>query len=448
MNTDMTVGKPSSVLLKFSVPLFVSVAFQQFYSIADSMIAGNFIPNGEAALAAISSSYPVTMLFIAVATGMNAGCSVICSNLFGSHNHARLKTAVSTSYITIAAVSVLLAVFGLLFCSPILTVLNTPAEVFEDSALYLNIYVLGLPFLFFYNVCNGVFAALGDSRTPLWLLIGSSLGNIVLDLVSVICLNMGIAGVAWATFAAQGVSSIASFIILNRRIAGFQTGRTQLFSWQMLGKISTVAIPSILHQSFVSVGNLFIQGIINSYGTSAMAGYSAAIKLNTFVVTSVSTMSGGMANFTAQNIGAGKLDRVVSGFRTSLVMSACVCLPITALYLLFGGQLVGMFMDSPDGNAVGIGYGFLLIVSPFYFAVTAKLNCDAVLKGAGAMIYFVITTFTDLILRVVLAFIFSGPLGMGLDGVWWSWPIGWCTSAVLSVIFYFFGGWKKHAHAY
>ena len=448
MNTDMTVGKPSSVLLKFSVPLFVSVAFQQFYSIADSMIAGNFIPNGEAALAAISSSYPVTMLFIAVATGMNAGCSVICSNLFGSHNHARLKTAVSTSYITIAAVSVLLAVFGLLFCSPILTVLNTPAEVFEDSALYLNIYVLGLPFLFFYNVCNGVFAALGDSRTPLWLLIGSSLGNIVLDLVSVICLNMGIAGVAWATFAAQGVSSIASFIILNRRIAGFQTGRTQLFSWQMLGKISTVAIPSILQQSFVSVGNLFIQGIINSYGTSAMAGYSAAIKLNTFVVTSVSTMSGGMANFTAQNIGAGKLDRVVSGFRTSLVMSACVCLPITALYLLFGGQLVGMFMDSPDGNAVGIGYGFLLIVSPFYFAVTAKLNCDAVLKGAGAMIYFVITTFTDLILRVVLAFIFSGPLGMGLDGVWWSWPIGWCTSAVLSVIFYFFGGWKKHAHAY
>ena len=448
MNTDMTVGKPSSVLLKFSVPLFVSVAFQQFYSIADSMIAGNFIPNGEAALAAISSSYPVTMLFIAVATGMNAGCSVICSNLFGSHNHARLKTAVSTSYITIAAVSVLLAVFGLLLCSPILTALNTPAEVFEDSALYLNIYVLGLPFLFFYNVCNGVFAALGDSRTPLWLLIGSSLGNIVLDLVSVICLNMGIAGVAWATFAAQGVSSIASFIILNRRIAGFQTGSTQLFSWQMLGKISTVAIPSILQQSFVSVGNLFIQGIINSYGTAAMAGYSAAIKLNTFVVTSVSTMSGGMANFTAQNIGAGKLDRVVSGFRTSLVMSACVCLPITALYLLFGGQLVGMFMDSHDGNAVGIGYGFLLIVSPFYFAVTAKLNCDAVLKGAGAMIYFVITTFTDLILRVVLAFIFSGPLGMGLDGVWWSWPIGWCTSAVLSVIFYFFGGWKKHAHAY
>ena len=143
MNTDMTVGKPSSVLLKFSVPLFVSVAFQQFYSIADSMIAGNFIPNGEAALAAISSSYPVTMLFIAVATGMNAGCSVICSNLFGSHNHARLKTAVSTSYITIAAVSVLLAVFGLLFCSPILTVLNTPAEVFEDSAtppMFLNFW--------------------------------------------------------------------------------------------------------------------------------------------------------------------------------------------------------------------------------------------------------------------------------------------------------------------
>ncbi len=448
MNTDMTVGKPSKVLFKFSVPLFVSVAFQQFYSIADSMIAGNFIPNGEAALAAISSSYPVTMLFIAVATGMNAGCSVICSNLFGSRHFGRLRTAVNTSYIAIAVISVLLGAIGILFSPQMIAALNTPAEVFDDSCLYLNIYSLGMPFLFFYNVCNGVFTAFGDSRTPLWLLIGSSVGNIVLDLVSVICLSMGIAGVAWATFIAQGVSAVLAFIILNVRVKKLpEEGSPQLFSWKMLGKIGVVAIPSILQQSFVSVGNLFIQGIINSYGTAAMAGYSAAIKLNTFVVTSVATMSNGMANFTAQNIGAGKLDRVVSGFRTSVVMSACVCLPISALYLIFGGQLVGLFMESTDGAAVGIGYDFLLIVAPFYFAVTAKLNCDAVLKGAGAMIYFVITTFTDLILRVVLAYIFSGPVGMGLNGVWWSWPIGWCISAALSVCFYFFGNWKKHAHA-
>lgn len=449
MNTDMTVGKPSKVLLKFSLPLFVSVAFQQFYSIADSMIAGNFIPDGEAALAAISSSYPVTMIFIAVATGMSAGCSVICSNLFGAHNPVRLKTAVSTSYIAAAVMSLILAVGGVVFSAPVLGLLNTPAEVFDDSCLYLNIYALGIPFLFFYNVCNGVFTALGDSRTPLWLLIGSSVGNIVLDLIAVIPLQMGIAGVAWATFAAQGASSVASFILLNIRLGKMKTGeKPELFSRKMLGKISTVAVPSILQQSFVSVGNLFIQGMINSYGTAAMAGYSAAIKLNTFVVTSVATMSNGMANFTAQNIGAGKLDRVVSGFRTSVVMSACVSLPISALYLIFGSQLIGMFMDSPDGTAIGIGYDFLLIVAPFYFSVTAKLNCDAVLKGAGAMIYFVITTFTDLILRVVLAYIFSENLGMGINGIWWSWPIGWCVSAGLSVCFYFFGNWKKHAHAY
>lgn len=449
MNTDMTVGKPSTVLLKFSIPLFVSVAFQQFYSIADSMIAGNFIPDGEAALAAVSASYPVTMLFIAVATGMSAGCSVICSNLFGSHSFTRLKTAVNTSYVTIAVMSAVLAFAGILFSAPILGMLNTPDNVFDDSCLYLNIYALGIPFLFFYNVCNGVFAALGDSKTPLWLLIGSSVGNIALDLISVIILDMGIAGVAWATFAAQGVSSVTAFFILNARLKKLRSDdKPLLFSREMLGKIGSVAVPSILQQSFVSVGNLFIQGIINSYGTSAMAGYSAAIKLNTFVVTSVATMSNGMASFTAQNIGAGKLDRVVSGFRTSVVMSACVSLPISVLYLVFGGRLVGLFMDSPDGAAISIGYGFLLIVAPFYFAVTAKLNCDAVLKGAGAMIFFVITTFTDLILRVVLAYIFSGPLGMGLDGVWWSWPVGWCTSAALSVIFYFFGGWKKHAHVY
>lgn len=448
-NTDLTVGTPSRVLLKFSLPLLISVAFQQFYNIADSIIAGKCIENGEEALAAIGASYPVTMLFIAIATGCSAGCSVIASNLFGSRQLSRLKTSVTTSFISIGILSAVLLIAGLLACEPIISVLNTPENIFGDSCTYLNIYVLGLPFLFYYNVCNGIFASLGDSKTPLYLLIMSSLGNIALDLAAVLCFNMGISGIAWATFAAQGFSAVVAVILLIKRINKLECkDKPPLFSGNMLKKIVSVAVPSILQQSFVSVGNLFIQGIINDFGSSAIAGYSAAIKLNTFMVTCVATMSNGLSSFTAQNIGAGKTDRIGKGFKASLLISLGISTVVSLLYLIFGNSLVGLFMESPDGKAIEIGYGFLLIVAPFYFTVTTKLICDAVLKGSGGMILFMITTFSDLILRVCLAFLFSGSLGMGLTGVWLSWPIGWAVSAAISLIFYAGGIWKKHMKNY
>lgn len=448
----MTRGKPSSVLWRYSLPLLISVAFQQFYNMADSMIAGNFIPDGESALAAIGASYPITMLFMAFAVGCNSGCSVVVSNLFGGKRFSRLKTAVFTSLVSVGALSVILMLIGAVLSSDLLRLLGTPANVFGDARAYLDIYAYGVPFLLFYNVCNGVFAALGDSRTPLYFLIASSVGNILLDLAAVAWLNMGVPGVAWATFAAQGAAAVLAFLTLLRRLKRLPDEETggepvRLFSAGMLGKIAVIAVPSILQQSFVSVGNLFIQSIVNDYGSAAMAGYSTAIKLNTFVITSVSAMSNGMSAFTAQNVGAGKLDRVTKGFRTSLVLSAFIALPITAVYIIFREPLIHAFMkNSGDAAAAAVGCGFLTIVAPFYFAVTAKLNCDAVLKGAGAVGYFVATTFTDLILRVILAFVFSGPLGMGLNGVWWSWPVGWGVSAVMSVLFYTVGHWRRHIH--
>lgn len=445
MITDMTEGKPSKVLWKFSLPLLISVAFQQFYSIADSIIAGNFIPNGENALAAIGASYPVTMLFMAVAVGYNSGCSVIASNLFGSHKFGRLKTAIWTSLISCAVLSFILTIVGVVFSADIARALNTPAEIFDDACTYLNIYVYGVPFLFLYNVCTGIFSALGDSKTPLYFLIGSSIGNVILDIALILLFDMGVAGVAWATFIAQGLAAVLALITLVLRIRKLpdDNDEVRLFSSSTLKKISLIAIPSILQQSFVSVGNLFIQSIVNGYDSAAViAGYSAAIKLNTFVVTCVSTMSNGMASFTAQNIGAGNMKRVSAGFKVSLIMSAFIALPITAVYLIFGRELVNMFMKNPNEAAIAVGYGFLLIVAPFYFSVAAKLNCDAILKGAGAVRYFVITTFTDLIIRVVLAYAFADTFGA--ERIWWCWPIGWVVSALLSVFFYASGNWKKH----
>lgn len=445
MITDMTVGKPSRVLLKFSLPLLISVAFQQFYSIADSIIAGNLIPNGENALAAIGASYPVTMLFMAFAVGFTSGCSVIVSNLFGSHKFSRVRTAIWTSIISSFVLSFILMAVGVVFSNNITSALNTPAEIFDDACIYLDIYVYGMPFLFLYNACNNIFSALGDSKTPLYFLIGSSVANVILDIGLIVFFDMGVDGVAWATFIAQGIASLLALITLVMRISKLETDSEEVkaFSVKMLGKISLIAVPSIMQQCFVSVGNLFIQGVVNSFGSAAViAGYSSAIKLNTFVVTCVSTMLNGLSSFTAQNIGAGNMKRVSDGLKTSAIMSAIIVVPVTIIYLVFGEPLVNAFMKDPDPMAVSVGYGFLSIVAPFYFSVALKLNCDAILKGAGAVRYFVIATFADLILRVVLAFVFADILGP--EGLWWCWPVGWVIGAGLSVYFYFSGRWKKH----
>ena len=226
MITDMTQGKPFQVLWLFTIPMLVSVMFQQFYNIVDSIVAGKFV--GVDALAAVGASYPITMIFMAVATGLNIGCSVVISLYFGAREYGKMKCCVSTSLISTLGIAVFLSGCGFLFSRPLMRLMNTPQNIFSDSALYLNIYIGGLIFLFLYNICTGVFTALGDSRTPLYLLIASSLGNIVLDLVFVIVFHMGVAGVAWATFIAQGISSLLAFVTLLRRLKGYRGGRALL----------------------------------------------------------------------------------------------------------------------------------------------------------------------------------------------------------------------------
>ena len=433
MNKDLTVGKPSQVLWQFCLPMFGSIIFQQLYNIADSLVAGKFI--GENALAAVGNSYEITLIFIAFAFGCNIGCSVIVSRYFGAKEYDDMKTSVYTALIGSAVLCAALMVFGLLGCRSLLELINTPEEILADSALYLDIYVLGLPFMFFYNIATGIFSALGDSKTPFYFLAVSSLSNIGVDILFVAGFHMGVAGVAWATFLCQGVSCILAMVVVFRRMKAIPSARrTVWFSWKMLGKIAVVAIPSILQQSFISVGNIVIQSVINGFGTATIAGYSASVKLNNLVITSLTTLGNGVSNFTAQNLGAGKYDRIRAGFRAGVRLVWCVCAPLVALYLLAGRQLVYVFMDSPTGEAMDVGVIFLRILSPFYFVVSAKIIADSVLRGAGRMKGFVIATFTDLILRVALAEVLSRT-SLGSTGIWLAWPIGWCIAAVLSLIF-------------
>lgn len=434
MNKDLTVGKPSTVLWKFCLPLFGSIIFQQLYNIADSFVAGKFI--GEDALAAVGNSYEITLIFIAFGFGCNIGCSVICSSLFGAKRYKSMKTAVYTTLISTGVLCAVLMLLGLLLGQPLLRLIDTPENVFADSWLYLKIYIWGLPFVLFYNVATGIFSALGDSKTPFIFLACSSTANIFADILFVTAFDMGVAGVAYATFICQGISCVLALLFVFKRFASIKTdGKAAIFSLELLKSISVVAIPSILQQSFVSVGNIVIQKFINGFGSEVMAGYAAAVKLNNLVITSMTTIGNGISNFTAQNYGAKKPDRVREGFKAGLKMMWLICIPLILIYLLASKYLVYAFMDNPSDIALKTGVTFLRIVSPFYFMISLKLVSDGVLRGACRVKEFTADTFTDLILRVVLAKILSDALGSSV-GIWLAWPIGWTLSTGLSLVFY------------
>ena len=445
MNRDLTTGKPETVLWQFCLPLFGSIIFQQLYNIADSLVAGKFI--GENALAAVGNSYEITLIFIAFAFGCNIGCSVIVSTYFGAKRFNEMKTAVYTALIFSGALCLTLMLIGILGCNSLLELIRTPQEVFADSKLYLDIYVWGLPFVFYYNISTGIFSAMGDSRTPFYFLAVSSCANIAMDIWFAAGFHMGVAGVAWATFICQGSSAFLALFVVMKKLRAIRTEeRCRIFSSSICIKIAKIAIPSILQQSFVSVGNIILQGVINGFGPGVMAGYSAAIKLNNLVITSFTTLGNGISNYTGQNLGAGKLSRIPQGFRAGIKMVWLLSLPIVILYITCGRFLLMLFMNTPSQDAMHTGLMLLRIVSPFYFVISAKLVSDGVLRGAGLMGPFMVGTFTDLILRVLLAVFLSGTQ-LGATGIWCAWPVGWTISAILSIFFYSRGPWRQQSKA-
>ena len=438
MNKDLTVGKPSTVLWKFCIPLLGSVVFQQLYNIADSLVAGRYV--GEDALAAVGNSYEITLIYLAFAFGCNMGCSVTVSQFFGAKNYRDMKTAVYTTFIFTAILCGVLMLVGFIFGGELLKLINTPTDIFDDSKLYLDIYTGGLFFLFFYNIATGIFSALGDSKTPFIFLAISSVANVAVDILFVKEFNMDVAGVAWATFICQGVSCVASVIVVLRRLKNIdhnslgKSEKVPAFSKEILKKFLRIAIPSTLQQSFVSVGNIIIQGIINSFGSAVIAGYSAAIKLNNMVITTFSALGNGMSNFTAQNIGGGKPERIKEGHSAGLRLALLVYVPIVLVYMFFADTLVNLFMDGEQSKALIVGVEFLHIIAPFYIIIATKIISDGVLRGVGAMNQFMIATFSDLILRVGLAFLLSAKWEE--TGIWLAWPVGWIIGTLVSVVFY------------
>lgn len=440
---NMLKDAPGKSLFFFALPMILGNLFQQFYNMVDSVIVGRFV--GEEALAAVGASYSLTTVFIMIAIGGGIGASVITSQYLGAKEYGKMKTSVYTALISFAALSIILGIFGFGMCRQILTALKTPHNIMEDAVLYLRIYFVGLPFLFMYNILSSVFNALGNSKTPLYLLIFSSILNIILDLFMVLALGMGVAGVAVATVMAQGLSAVISFVLLIRTLRKYENtagGKNRCYSVDMLESMIRIAIPSMVQQSIVSIGMLLVQSVVNGFGSSVLAGYTSGMRIESICIVPMIATGNAVSTFTAQNLGAGDAERVKKGYRTAYFIIFGFSFLILCILSLFHGSIISAFIEETDGAAAfATGNSYLVFIRFFFVLIGLKAITDGVLRGAGDVVVFTLANLINLGIRVGISFCFAGK--WGVQAVWYAVPMGWAANYMISFLWMLTGKWSK-----
>lgn len=468
---DLLHGPIAKSLFLFALPILTGNLFQQFYNMVDSMIVGRFV--GENALAAVGASYALTTVFISVAVGGGIGASVLTSRYLGAGDFENLRLSVHTSLVSFLVFSILLGTAGFFLSPAILQALNTPAVIQGQAVSYLRIYFLGLPFLFMYNVLSATFNALGRSRIPLYFLIFSSLLNVALDLFMVRVLKLAVAGVAAATVIAQGISAVLSFLVLLHLLREYRlkdrpaevkgcpvevkdcpaevkdhpmegSAGVPLFEWNYFLKMLRIAIPSILQQSIVSIGMMLVQSVVNGFGEAMLAGFSAAMRIESLCVVPLSAMGNAVSTFTAQNLGAKQVDRAQKGYRVSYGIVFAFAFIILIALELFHTPIIKSFLgedSTPQALATGVAY--LRFQGFFFVLLGLKMCTDGILRGAGDMKVFTLANLTNLGIRVLFAHIFA-PI-MGIQAVWIAVPVGWAANYIISFLRYRTGFWKHAA---
>lgn len=438
---NMLTEHPGKSLFFFALPMILGNLFQQFYTTVDSIIVGQLV--GEEALAAVGASYSLTAVFIMIAIGGGIGASVITSQYLGAGLYSRMKTSIHTALTSFLMLSIVLGVIGLLFSAEILRALNTPENIMEDAMLYLRIYFIGLPFLFMYNILSSIFNALGNSRTPLYLLIFSSVLNVVLDLLFVGPFEMGVGGAAVATVLAQGLSAVISFGLLVRTLKTYTAKETsKLFDVEILGNMIRVAIPSMIQQSIVSVGMLLVQSVVNGFGSSVLAGYTAGMRIESICIVPMIALGNAVSTFTAQNLGAGSAERVRKGYTAAAKLVAVFAIVICLVLTLFHEAIIDSFLDmGSEQAAFETGNAYLSFIAFFFVFIGFKAITDGVLRGAGDVLVFTLANLINLGIRVIFAFTMAPVIGV--NAVWIAVPIGWATNAGISFIRYLSGKWSE-----
>ncbi len=438
---DLTKGRESTLIITFALPMLVGNVFQQFYNMVDSWVVGRYV--GKEALAAVGTSFPIVFLMVALAMGIGMGTNVLVAQFYGAKENNKVRLTIDTAYICLFVMGIALTVIGYVAADPVLRLLRVPSDVFDQASQYLKIVTIGLILAFGYNTVGGILRGLGDSLTPLFMLIAATVINIILDLLFVRNFGWGVAGVAWATVIAQGASFVGSVIFLNNTHDVLKTDFLHLkFSREIFKEIFRIGLPSGIQQALVSLGFMVMTAIVNGFGTIVLAGFSVASRIDSFV--SMPAMNIGMAlsGFTGQNIGAGETKRVSRGFHAALFIGLGITIVLSSLIFFFGNILIGVF--TPETDVIAVGHEYLKIIAVFYFLFTIMFITNGLIRGAGEALVPMISTLAAMwIVRVPCAIIFSKI--WGTLGIWYAMPSGWLVGTVIALVYYKTGRWKKKA---
>lgn len=445
---DMTVGNPFKIILLFSIPLVLSATLQQLYNLADNFIAGHFIANLDS-FNAVGIVYPITVVFLDIAVGFGVGCGVVAAKFFGAKDMKNLKKTATVGLISTIVLGLIVTVIGMAVIYPLLNAMVGKGEsegCFNEALSYMLIYIAGVIFLFLYNYSMYMFQAFGNSKTPLYFLIFSTLLNIALDLLFVMPIKMNSAGLALGTIISEGIAGVLSVVVLFRCIKKFDANHYEKFDKVILKSIIGIAAPSILQGCFISVGGVLITSILTSIGGNSVAGgYSAAYKICYIAINIFTVLCNALSSFVSQNVGARKYDRIMKGYFSTLIISAAFCVLAMAAILPFREFWVRLFLSNDAEGEVNVivnsGKLFILCVVPFFVFMVIKIPLDGILKGATDMLGFTLGTSTDLVCRVIGALVL-GHL-FGYEGIFFAWPIGWGIGMCISVAMFFCGRWKK-----
>ena len=435
---DLSSGKVSKMILQFATPMILGNIFQQMYNIVDSIIIGNYI--GKEALAAVGASFPLMFALISFIIGIASGSTIVISQYFGAKDIEKVKRAIDTLYIFLFFASILLSVVGIIFSKQIFELMALPAEIMPFAETYFNIYISGIILFFGFNGTSAILRGIGDSKTPLYFLIISTIVNILLDLLFVIVFGWGISGVAIATIIAQGIAFILIIWYLNKTHKIIRISMFGLkFDKEIFRKSLKIGLPTSFQQTFVAFGMIALFRIVNDFGTNVIAAFSIAFRIDSFVAMPAMNFSAALAVFVGQNLGAGKPKRAKEGLVSTLIITTTFSIIISIIILVLGKYIMQMFTS--DVEVIKAGVKYLWIVAPFYILFSTMFAFNGVLRGAGdTLIPMFITLFALWIIRIPVSWFLSEK--MGETGIWWGIPIAWFFGAFLSYLYFLSGKWK------
>lgn len=435
MNRDLTKGNVTKSLLLFAGPMIMGNLLQQLYNVADTFIVGKYI--GPEALAAVGSSFTLMTFLTSIVLGLCMGSGVVFSMLFGAGKKEKLKSSFLMSFLFIGLITVILTTSVIIFTTPLLRLLQIPNEILAETKSYITVIFYGIIFTFFYNYFASLLRSIGNSFIPLLFLAISALLNIILDLVFIITFDMGVAGAAWATIIAQGVSAICVTLYCYLKLEVIRLKRSDLhLDFLVLREISQYSILTCIQQSIMNFGILMIQGLVNSFGVAVMAAFSAAVKIDAFAYMPVQDFGNAFSTFIAQNHGAEKKERIQKGVRSAIKVTLLFCILISIGVSLFAQPLMSIFVKPEEVEIINIGVTYLRIESAFYCGIGLLFLLYGFYRGIGKPGVSVILTVVSLGTRVILAYLLASISSIGLVGIWWAIPIGWILADILGFLYY------------